>query len=81
MGSLFRRIGVHVEAIALDDAAKSDNIDRSWSEQDVKVMQSFIDDVYAKFLQLVSQSRGLPIDTLKELAGGRVWSGTQAKGP
>ncbi len=79
MGSLFRRVGIHVESIALDDTAKSDSIDRAWSDQDVKLQQSFVDDVYKKFLQLVSKSRGLTVETLNDLAGGRVWSGTQAK--
>ncbi|MCC6510802.1 MAG: signal peptide peptidase SppA, partial [Pirellulaceae bacterium] len=79
LGSLLRRVGIHVEAIALDDAAKSDSIDRVWNEQDAKIMQNFVDDVYKKFLQLVSKSRGLSVESLGELAGGRVWSGTQAK--
>ncbi len=79
MGSLFRRIGIHVESIALDDTAKSDSIDRAWSEQDVKMQQNFVDGVYSKFLQLVSKSREIPVETLNQLAGGRVWSGTQAK--
>ncbi len=78
-GSMLRRIGIHLEAIALDDAAKSDNIDHAWSEHDVATMQAFIDDVYSRFLQLVSKSRGLSVETLQDLAGGRVWSGTQAK--
>lgn len=79
MGSLFRRIGIHVESIALDDSAKSDTVDRAWSEKDIALQQGFVDDVYKKFLQLVSKSRGLSIETLNDLAGGRVWSGTQAK--
>lgn len=79
LGSLLRRVGVHVEALALDDAAKSDAIDRPWSEHDMKSMQEFVDDVYDKFLRLVSKSRGIQREELDKLAGGRVWSGTQAK--
>jgi protease-4 len=30
-------------------------------------------------LKLVSDSRGIPIEKLQDLAGGRVWSGSQAK--
>ncbi len=78
-GTLLRRVGVHVEAIALDDAAKSDSIARPWSDQDLKLNQSFVDSVYEKFLKLVSQSRGIELETLNSLAGGRVWSGAQAK--
>jgi protease IV len=78
-GTLMRRLGVHIESIALDAAAESDSFTRPWSETDVESMQSFIDDVYGKFLKLVSQSRGISLDKLDELAGGRVWSGAQAK--
>ena len=79
LGSLMRRVGVHVEAIALDDAAKLDVIDRPWNENDMQSMQCFVDDVYEKFLKLVSKSRKIPVKKLEALAGGRVWSGTQAK--
>ncbi|MFN9915056.1 MAG: S49 family peptidase, partial [Pirellulaceae bacterium] len=30
-------------------------------------------------LQIASTSRSIPVETLKSLAGGRVWSGEQAK--
>jgi protease-4 len=42
-------------------------------------MQRFIDDVYSKFLTYASESRKMPLDKLRSLAGGRVWSGEQAK--
>jgi len=43
------------------------------------MMQAFIDQTYSKFLQLASDSRKIPVETLATLAGGRVWSGEQAK--
>jgi len=79
LGTMLRRVGVHVESIALDDSAKSDSLARPWNDRDTSSMQSFVDDVYGKFLKLVSQSRSIPVDQLQSLAGGRVWSGTQAK--
>ncbi|MCU0712487.1 MAG: signal peptide peptidase SppA [Pirellula sp.] len=79
IGSLLRRVGVHVETVALDDSAALNGIDRSWSDEDIANMQRFIDDVYTKFLTYASESRKIPVDKLKSLAGGRVWSGEQAK--
>lgn len=79
IGSLLRRVGVHVETVALDDSAALNGIDRSWSDEDIANMQRFIDDVYGKFLNYASESRKIPVDKLKSLAGGRVWSGEQAK--
>jgi protease-4 len=79
IGSLLRRVGVHVETVALDDSAALNSIDQSWSDEDISNMQRFIDDVYSKFLTYASESRKMPLDKLRSLAGGRVWSGEQAK--
>jgi protease IV len=79
LGTLFKRVGVHVESIALDPSAAMDAMDRAWSDEEIAEYQRFIDDVYNRFLSLASESRKLPIDKVKGLAGGRVWSGEQAK--
>lgn len=78
-GSLMKRVGLHVENIALDEAAMAFASDRGWNEDDQAKLQKTIDDVYGKFLKLVSDSRRIPVEKLQDLAGGRVWSGTQAK--
>jgi protease IV len=78
-GSLLRRIGVHWETIALDSAAAAFSPDRPWTEADESVLQETIDDVYQRFLKLVSKSRRLSLEQVQPLAGGRVWSGSQAK--
>jgi protease-4 len=41
-------------------------------------MQKSIDSVYGRFLKLVSGARKIPVEKLRTLAGGRVWSGSQA---
>ena len=79
LGSLLRRVGVHVESVTLDESAGSNAIDRAWSDSEISNMQRFIDEVYDRFLKLASKSRNIPIEKLKTLAGGRVWSGEQAK--
>jgi len=79
LGSLLRRVGVHVESVTLDDSAASNAIDRTWSDTEIGNMQRFIDEVYERFLKLASKSRNIPIEKLQTLAGGRVWSGEQAK--
>jgi len=78
-GSLLRRVGVRVEAITLDDSAAAFAIDRTWSDSDVASIQESIDEVYGRFLTLVSNSRKMTVAQVEPLAGGRVWSGTQAK--
>ena len=77
-GALMRRIGIHMENITLDAAANAFAMDQPWSEEDSRRMQKMIDMVYDRFLSLVSDARGISVEDLADLAGGRVWSGAQA---
>ncbi len=75
--TLKRRLGLHTEYLSLDDSANRNG--RDWTESDKKTLQKSIDRVYDKFVDLVSNARGISTEKLREdLAGGRVWSGTQA---
>ena len=78
-GQLMRRIGIHEESITLDDSAAAFSLNQAWNEDDNELLQSSIDDVYDRFLKLVSKARGIPVKKVRPIAGGRVWSGTQAK--
>lgn len=78
-GPLMRRVGVHVESITLDDSAAAFAMNHAWNDMDVATLQESIDEVYDRFLKLVGKSRKMPVDKVSKLAGGRVWSGEQAK--
>jgi protease-4 len=41
--------------------------------------QAFLDRVYADFTSKVADGRKLPIDTVREIAKGRIWTGEDAK--
>lgn len=77
-GALMRRIGLHTENIQLDESANLLSLDRGFTEDETMVMQKSIDSVYGRFLKLVSGARKIPVEKLRTLAGGRVWSGSQA---
>jgi protease-4 len=38
-----------------------------------------VDDIYSNFLERVAESRGLTMEAVEAIAGGRVWSGVQAR--
>ncbi|MBB76015.1 MAG: signal peptide peptidase SppA [Planctomycetaceae bacterium] len=78
-GALLRRVGVHIESLTLDESAGMFSLDRVWSAGEKAALEKTIDSVYGKFLALVSKARNLPVDKVRELAGGRVWSGSQAR--
>lgn len=41
-------------------------------------IQKSVDDTYENFVSLVSENRGIPYEKVDAMAGGRVWSGTDA---
>ena len=77
--TLLRRVGVNLETIAIDEAARQFEIGKLWTDEELAKLQQHVDATYDLFLKRVSAARNLPVAKLKPLAGGRVWSGAQAK--
>ena len=77
--ALLRRVGVNMETVAIDDAARQMQIGKPWAEEETKKLQAFVDLTYDLFLDRVSKARSIPVEKLKKIAGGRVWTGAQAK--
>ncbi len=50
-----------------------------WNEEEKQVIQKSMEEVYTVFTGRVATGRKLPIEKVKELAQGRVWTGTKAK--
>lgn len=48
-------------------------------EEDRAVIDREVAFRYAQFLEVVAEGRDLPLDDVRELAGGRIWTGAQAK--
>ena len=53
-------------------------ISRPKTDAELAVLQRTIDHIYDDFLKHVSDARHIPVDGVKEMAQGRVWSGSQA---
>jgi protease IV len=50
-----------------------------WSEDEKRVIQQSMEDVYTVFTGRVADGRKIALDKVKELAQGRVWTGSKAK--
>ncbi len=48
------------------------------TDEQEKILQSLVDEAYDQFTGIVSEGRNLPIDTVKKLADGRIYSAQQA---
>ena len=55
------------------------NAGRPLTEVERGIIQSSIEDGYETFISRVAEGRGMHPDSVKKVASGRVWTGTQAK--
>ncbi len=53
--------------------------DEPLTEEQAKIMQSIADEAYAQFTDIVAEGRNMPIEKVRTLADGRIYSCLQAK--
>ncbi|WFC97775.1 hypothetical protein MYAM1_000494 [Malassezia yamatoensis] len=70
------RMQLHVQTIFTGSTAQSALQDLD--EKQKQRMARHIDETYADFLDKVENGRGIPAAALKQIAGGRVWTGLAA---
>ncbi len=75
---LINEFGVKVEVARTAPAADVFSLYRPKTEQEMAIIQKFIDNIYSKFLDKVAEGRKLDRNAVHEIAQGRVWSGKQA---
>ena len=76
---LKENLGVTVDGYGTSALADTYSLGRDTSSETDKMLQAGVNQVYSQFLNLVSLKRGIPLARLEEIAGGRVWTGRQAK--
>jgi len=77
---LFAKIGIKVKVIKSGKMKDSGSIFRDLTEEEKKIFQGVIDELYQKFLDVVYQKRkdSLSLRELKKIADGRVYTSRQA---
>jgi len=74
-----QKIGIQTDGLGTTKIAGALRIDKPLSKELGDAIQLSINQVYTQFIQHVVDGRGLPVETVEELAQGRVWSGLDAK--
>jgi protease IV len=72
------KLGIHTDGIGTTPLAGAFRPDRPLSPEVAMLVQSQIDQGYRLFLEGVVGARELPIEKVREIARGRVWSGADA---
>ncbi len=75
---LAEKLGIKDVTITSGDLKDTGNPFRDVNERDKKYLQDIINDSYELFLEIVAKERNINIDTLKNVATGRVYTGRQA---
>jgi len=76
---LAEKIGVKETIIKSGELKDAGNPLRELNEKDREYFQDIVDDSYDQFLEVVSRSRKMDKEKLKEYANGRVFTGRQAR--
>lgn len=71
-------LGLNADGVDTTPLSSAFRLDKPLSDQAKSIFQSQIDFLYGEFLGIVSEGRGMPLEQLEPIAGGRVWTGTQA---
>ncbi len=74
------KVGYNIEAIELGgEFSSAYSAFEPWSQGNRQAMYDSMEDIYVDFTSRVAEGRGLSIERVREIARGRVWTGTQAK--
>ena len=76
--NLYDKLDINSEIFKRGKNAGLFQISEPWTAEQRKVIFNLINDFYLNFLQKVSESRIIPVDSVKEMAEGRVWLGEEA---
>jgi len=75
---LMDKVGVRTEVIKSGKHKDMASAFRKMSEEDRRLLQGLITDVYEQFIEDVAASRDIPLEEVRKMADGRIYSGRQA---
>jgi len=78
-GFLNNKIGITSEEIKTGEVGELITMSRPLTAQERDIWQTRTEEVYETFTGKAAEGRDMAIDSIKKVASGRVWTGTQAK--
>jgi protease-4 len=75
---LFANLGIHPQLLRTAPSADMFSVARALTPDEETFMRAHADETYARFLEVVAQSRARSVAEVEPLARGRVWSGRDA---
>lgn len=75
---LYDMLGIDVNVIKSGEHKDMGATHRDVIEEEKRIFQSMVNDIYEQFIEVVSKGRNMEIEQVKKLADGRVYTGRQA---
>ncbi|BCB95392.1 multidrug transporter [Dissulfurispira thermophila] len=75
---LMDKIGVKTEVIKSGRHKDIASVFRGIGKEEREIIQGVMDDVHEQFIKAVSDGRKIPVENVKKIADGRIFSGRQA---
>ncbi|MGH3365525.1 MAG: signal peptide peptidase SppA, partial [Nocardioidaceae bacterium] len=75
---MLERAGVRRESVTDGRYADMFSSDRPFDEEEWQRLESWLDRVYDDFTSKAAEDRGMPVEDLRAVARGRVWTGSDA---
>jgi protease-4 len=75
---LLDKVGVSFQVVKSGAYKDILSFDRELTPPEQEILQALIDSSYAQFVQIVAESRNLPVETVKTFADGRIFTGEQS---
>jgi protease-4 len=76
---LLEKIGISMEVLKSGEFKDIGSPHREMSDEEKELIQELITDIQDQFVEAVAEGRNLPVETVREIADGRVFSGAMAK--
>lgn len=73
------KLGLHFDVVKTNKLADMGDITRPFTDDEKALMQNMVNKGYELFTKRCADGRNIPIDELKKIAEGRVWTGSMAK--
>lgn len=79
MSELYKKIGLEPVVYKSGDLKDMGSNSKKPTEEEKKVFQAYVDEAYSRFVNVVAEGRHMSETQVRELADGRIYSGSQAK--
>ena len=78
-GLLENKLGITSDVVKTGEFSDIYTISRALSDYEKSIIQTNVNEGYETFTTKAAEGRNMPVDQLKKIASGRVWSGKEAK--